>query len=307
VSETETRHDLFVYGTDATFAAQVERYLVAGLEADEHVMVVVSEAKQDILRRALGPVAEFVSFADPGEIYTRPEAAMAAFDAAVRRSVEALDPGIRVYGELPVCGTPAEWDRWVSYEAIVNRAFAQRPVVLMCGYDERVVPEAVIRQAWQTHRVVLTDVWQLSREYEQPEDIVRRLAPPFAELPGLHALTVGDDALPERLAEEFFAHGVPEGRASDLVVAAREVLANAERYSNGVRGVRVGRVGDDVLCEVTDGGPGVDDPLAGYLPPVPLATKGAGLWIARQLTERLELHSQADGLTVRLWARRALG
>jgi hypothetical protein len=275
LSETETRHDLFVYETDATFAAQVERFLVAGLEADESVIVVVGAGKQQLVRSALGGAADFVSFADPGDFYTRPESTMATLAAAVRKSVDALHPGIRVYGELPLCSTQAEWDGWISYEAIVNRAFAQRPAALMCGYDARVVPEPVVRQAWQTHRVVLTDVWQLSQEYEQPEDVVRKLTPPLAEIPGLRSLPIGGGQL-QRLADELSADGVPAGRARDLVVAAREVLSNAERYGNGVRALRVGRDGGYFVCEVTDAGSGLDDPLAGYLPPVPLATRGQG-------------------------------
>lgn len=301
MSETETRHDLFVYETDGAFVEHAERFVAAGLEADEYVMVVVSAPKQELLRRALGPLAEFVSFMDPGGVYTRPESTMATLDAAVRGSVEALDPGIRLYGELPVCRTQAEWDGWIAYEAIINRAFANRPAVLMCGYDARVVPEPVLHQAWQTHHVVLTDVWQISREYVQPEDVVRQLTPGLAELPGLRALTIGEGRLHDRLADELSADGVPEGRARDLLVAVEEVLSNAERYGNGVRALRVGRVDEHFVCEVTDFGPGLDDPLAGYLPPVPLATRGAGLWIARQLTARLELHSDAHGLTVRLW------
>jgi anti-sigma regulatory factor (Ser/Thr protein kinase) len=301
VSTTETRHDLFVYEADDAFAVQIERFLVAGIDAGEHVLVVVGVAKQRLVRGALGSAAEFVSFADPGEIYSRPESAIATLDAAARGSAEALDPGFRVYGELPPCGTQAEWDGWMVYEAVVNRAFANRPASLMCGYDARVVPEAVVDQAWQTHRVVLTDVWQLSSRYEQPEDIVRKLAPPLADLPGLPSLPIGDGRLHERLADALSAAGVPAGRARDLLVAAREVLSNAELYGNGARSLRAGRVGEQFVCEVTDGGAGVDDPLAGYLPPLPHATRSAGLWIARQLTARLELGSGPGGFTVRLW------
>jgi anti-sigma regulatory factor (Ser/Thr protein kinase) len=86
-----------------------------------------------------------------------------------------------------------------------------------------------------------------------------------------------------------------------MLVAAREVLSNAERYGNGVRSLRVGTVEGRFVCEVTDAGGGLDDPLAGYVPPRPLGADPAGLWIARQLTSRLELHSADDGLTVRLW------
>ena len=57
------------------------------------------------------------------------------------------------------------------------------------------------------------------------------------------------------------------------------------------------------MCEVSDAGGGLDDPLAGYVPPCAPAGNGAGLWVARQLTRRLDLlDSPEGGLTVRLWA-----
>jgi anti-sigma regulatory factor (Ser/Thr protein kinase) len=301
VSVTDIRHDLFVYETDAEIAAQVERFVVAGLEADEVVTVVVSARKQRLLREALGQAAGFVSFLGTGDVYTRPEGAMATYEATVRRSEAALDAGVRVYGELPICDTQAEWNHWMAYESLANRVFAHRPVVLMCGYDRRVVPEAVVHQAWQTHRVVHASVWQLSREYEEPEVLVPSFEPPFEPLAGLRSLPIGDDRLEDRLADELTAEGVPEGRARDLLVAAREVLINADRYGNGVRAFRVGRVGGRFVCEISDDGPGLDDPLAGYLPPAPQGREGAGLWIARQLTSQLEMLSDPGGLTVRLW------
>jgi hypothetical protein len=50
MSTTEIRHDLFVYDSDTAFAGQIERCLLAGLEADEVVVAVVDAAKQDALR-----------------------------------------------------------------------------------------------------------------------------------------------------------------------------------------------------------------------------------------------------------------
>jgi anti-sigma regulatory factor (Ser/Thr protein kinase) len=52
---------------------------------------------------------------------------------------------------------------------------------------------------------------------------------------------------------------------------------------------------------VSDHGPGLDDPLAGHLPPGHADVQGAGLWVARQLTSRLDLLSSDRGLTTRLW------
>jgi anti-sigma regulatory factor (Ser/Thr protein kinase) len=301
VISPHVRHDLFVYDADDTFAAQVLRYVVAGLDAGEAVRVIVSPHKAAILREALGTDAQLVSFADPLEVYTRPEFALAQSDAAC--SANESGAGIRIYGELPVCETPQAWDRWMAYEALVNRAFENRGVTFMCGYDARVVPRAVLRQARQTHRVVLEDSWQVSPDFEEPETVLRRLTPPFEPLPGLRSLELGSSReLHDRLAEELAAASLHESRARDLLVAAGEVLCNAGRYGGGVQDVRVGRVGEHVVCEVTDGGGGFDDPLAGFLPPRPLAENQAGLWIARQLTARLEMRSEPYGLTVRLWA-----
>jgi anti-sigma regulatory factor (Ser/Thr protein kinase) len=300
VTTRDIRHDLFVYDADDTFAAQLLRYVVAGLDADEAVRIIVSPHKAAIVREALGTDAELVSFADPLAVYTRPELALALSDAAC--AANESEAGIRIYGELPVCETPQAWDRWMAYEAIVNRAFEHRCATFMCGYDARVVPRTVLRRARQTHRVVLDDAWQVSPDYEDPETLVRSLTPPFEPLPGLRSLELGDSGeLHDRLADELKAASLPDSRARDLLVAAGEVLCNARRYGRGVQDVRVGRVGEHVVCEVTDGGSGFDDPLAGFLPPRRLAGNHAGLWIARQLTARLEMRSEPAGLTVRLW------
>ena len=79
------------------------------------------------------------------------------------------------------------------------------------------------------------------------------------------------------------------------------MLANAQRHGGETLSVRVGRVGDRFVCEVSDDGPGIDDPLAGFLPPRPGHADGAGLWVARQLTRQLEVVPSSHGASVRLW------
>jgi hypothetical protein len=74
---------------------------------------------------------------------------------------------------------------------------------------------------------------------------------------------------------------------------------HAVRHGTGVEEVRVGRVDGRFVCEVIDRGRGFDDPLAGYL--VPRPGRGKGLWVASQLTWRLESFHSPLGFTVRLW------
>ena len=88
--------------------------------------------------------------------------------------------------------------------------------------------------------------------------IINYIGSAFEPLPGLRSLPVGDGRLHERLSEELSASGVPAGRARDLLVAAREVVSNAESYGNGVQALRVGRVGEQFVCEIKDAGAGFE-------------------------------------------------
>ena len=65
--------------------------------------------------------------------------------------------------------------------------------------------------------------------------------------------------------------------------------------------IRAGLVDGWFVCEIGDRGPGLDDPLAGYVPPTPGQPGGEGLWISRRLVSRVELIPAEPGLTVRLW------
>ena len=86
-----------------------------------------------------------------------------------------------------------------------------------------------------------------------------------------------------------------------MLLAACEIFSNAGRRGGGLRDARAGVVDGRFVCELADRGPGIADPLAGYLPPREGADGGFGMWVARQATDRMELIAGADGLTVRLW------
>jgi anti-sigma regulatory factor (Ser/Thr protein kinase) len=303
VSPAPGHHNMYEYGEDSALVDSVAPFLAEGLAAHEAVVLVVDPRKRALLEEALGALAGQINYVDRDTYYTRPEDALAGYDAQVRRYLGGGAQRVRVFAELPLCRTQEQSDTWIRYEAIVNPAFAHHPVTIVCGLDVREQPLSVLEGSWQTHPRTMNGRWSDNGHYHRPEDIVRAYAPAPEDVVGLRAVPADLDAraLSLLLRAEMAAAEVADSQAEKMVLAAGEVLANAHRYGGGARGLRIGRVGERFVCEISDHGPGLDDPLAGYVPPGSHDAGGAGLWVARQMTRRLDMLSTERGLTTRLW------
>jgi anti-sigma regulatory factor (Ser/Thr protein kinase) len=302
------RHDMFVYEDDAAFERLVAPYLEAGVDEGDALMAVFVPDKQELLRDALGTTCDQVDISDANDVYTRPEDVLSRYDATMRRLLADGARSIRFIGELPICATQEQWDVWMLYEGLLNHAFAHLPLRVVCTYDERVFPASIVEASRRTHPHVHHGDWEGgewhdSAQYD-PTEVVRSLTAEARPLDALRELPVAGDAraLRRALAHEMGSSGVPSETIQRLLIAAGEAAANAVQHGGGLSSVRVGQVDGRFVCELVDNGPGFDDPLAGHLPPRPGGDTGAGLWVVRQLTSRVEfLTGAAGGLTTRLW------
>jgi anti-sigma regulatory factor (Ser/Thr protein kinase) len=299
-SEALLRHNAFIYESEEAYAARSVAFLQEGLEAGEGCVVGNTRDGLAMMREALGPDADRVSFLDVGFTYTRPARTLAAYYGAFLEHLRRA-PSVRAVADVQVGPTPGDWDEWAEYEAITNLTYSHLPVWVLCTYAANGLPDAVLEAVWRTHPEVLTDGWQASDHFEDPRDLVRQLNPEPAPLPELRSFSAGEDLelFRERLARELVAEKVPGAKALDMLVAGTEVAANAVRHGTGIEEVRVGRAEGRFVCEVIDRGSGFDDPVAGYL--APREGTGAGLWIARQLSWRVESFRSPRGFTVRMW------
>jgi anti-sigma regulatory factor (Ser/Thr protein kinase) len=295
-------HEALVFDDDESFVARVAPFLRAGLDEGPTVAV-VSRHHWALLREELGGDAERVSYTDCDDFYIRPIDALASYDATLRELAAGGSTSVRVTGEIPLGPTRSGWNDWISYEAILNCAFADRPAHVLCVYDANAAPDTLIDAVWRTHPHVVAGGDDVGPHYRDPREIVSALTPvPVRDL-SLRSLPVVRDAMAfrEALSAELTGAGAPEAKVVDMLVAANEVFENALRHGNGPTALRAGLVNGWFACEIEDRGPGLDDPLAGYVPPTPGEAGRAGLWIARQLVSRLELIRAEPGLTVRLW------
>jgi anti-sigma regulatory factor (Ser/Thr protein kinase) len=301
------RHAILVYGDDGALLERVVPFLEAGLSGGESIILVVDARKQALLAEALGSSSDGVLCIDRDSFYSRPEDALARYDLRLRQLVRDGATAVRAFAELPHCETGPELDAWISYEAIVNRALIHHPLSIVCGYDRREMPEALVESGLETHCEMLAGDWEPNEHYLSPEKVVTSRTPAPGPLRGLQELPLagGPAEFRARLGAELSRARVSECEARDMIVAAGEVIANAQQHGGGLVAVQVGRVDDRFVCEVADEGRGLDDPLAGFLPPRPNTGDGAGLWVARQLTRELELVPRPDGFSVRLWTAAA--
>jgi transcriptional regulator with XRE-family HTH domain len=170
-------HRVLAYETDEAFLASAIPFLTEGIEQSHRPLAVTTEALAGLLRDGLDDLSEHVEFADSVEWYRSPGEALSRYRTFVTKTFESGAVWIRVVGEPVWTGrSDDEVTAWTRYESIINLAFASSPATIVCPYDVRSLPAAIVADALQTHPEVAhgSDV-TASAAYREPEDFL--LAP----------------------------------------------------------------------------------------------------------------------------------
>ncbi|MGK5742624.1 ATP-binding protein [Micromonospora sp. URMC 103] len=97
------------------------------------------------------------------------------------------------------------------------------------------------------------------------------------------------------------AAGLRDQRLDDFVLAVNELITNAVRHGGGRGSLRLWRLDDQLVCEVADQGLGISaGRLGDRSRPAPETAGGWGLWLARQLSDTMEVRSGESGTVVRI-------
>ncbi|MBB5963116.1 anti-sigma factor RsbA family regulatory protein [Planomonospora venezuelensis] len=292
-------HTAVAYGSDEDFLRLVPDLVVEGLREGRRVLVVTCERKLDLLGGALGEDARRIDRRSSERWYAHPARTLAAYHDYVRRRERTT-----------IIGEP-RWSRWTGrqtlewlrYESVLNTAFAGLPAAVWCLYDRATAPADILRthpRHLNAHGVVPGGLYVPPERFALPGD-----ESPFAEPPA-SASVAGFTR--ERLAwlrrtvgERARRAGMDRDLVASLVLSVSELAANTVEHGAGHGRVTLWREADGFVCEVADPGGGLDDPLAGYRPPEPESQRGYGLWISRQLCDRVEIRSTPGLLRIRLY------
>jgi anti-sigma regulatory factor (Ser/Thr protein kinase) len=118
-------------------------------------------------------------------------------------------------------------------------------------------------------------------------------------------------ALRAKVLAQACRAGLSEGRAADVVLAVHELAANAIRHGAGAGRLRVWNLVRELCCQVDDGDPprfedparhpagsatGAADTHSRILMSSISSAPGHGLWLVRQLADRMSMVSPLTAL-----------
>jgi anti-sigma regulatory factor (Ser/Thr protein kinase) len=297
------RHEALLYRGTEEFLSGIVSFARPAVDAGHPVLVLLTAAKISAVRAALGAAAEKVEFADITDVGGNPGRLLGVWrrfadghaDASQLRGVaEAVFPG----------RSPAELAECQRYEELLNVAFdPATPLRVLCPYDLATLPAPVIDDARRSHPFLTGDgsaELRASAEF-QPIDLAEPYARPLPaspdDAPCIAFQRGGLGSLRAFVTAQAQRAGLGQRQASALVAAINELATNSLQHGGGQGELRVWTDDGWLLCEVSDQGH-LTEPLAGRLPPAP--DGGAGLWLANQLSDLLQIHSSPAGTVVRV-------
>jgi anti-sigma regulatory factor (Ser/Thr protein kinase) len=292
-------HPALIYGSDQAFLDVAVRFVEQGIDRSEPTLVAVQRRNIENLKSALGGEPDGVTLVSVEEWY---ESSARTREKFGEWAADRLGSGrVRLIGEPPwATANDAQVRDWARHEAVVNLAFAGMPITFVCPYDARVLPPEIIEHAHSTHPAICSgDGWTESRGFESPLDFCRRLndhivrpsSDPERELD----FGLVDLARMRRIVNGVARDsGLSSRKAEELALAVNEITTNAVVHGSPPATLRLWARPDEVICEVSDSGPGIQDTLAGQFVPSPEGAGGRGLWLARLVCDAVEIRGEGE-------------
>ncbi|GAA3449576.1 sensor histidine kinase [Dactylosporangium matsuzakiense] len=307
-------HQALVFDSAAQFLDAAVPFVTEGVRRRDSVIAVTTGENEALLREQIGADAEQITFLTLSDWYDSPGRTLNAH----HRRIDALSgtTGIlRVLGEPVWNGLdPLETSEWGRYESVMNVALAGARAWIMCGYDSRSLPAAIVDDARRTHPALAVGARsEVSNAYADPASYHAERNGPLLDRPALGVERLHDfiemAAVRKFVADHAVRLGLPPDRLDDFTLAVNEIATNAIRHGAGRGEVWLWATDHRVICEISDagGGPRSEDlsnGFFGFLRTDPQAGRGHGLWIARQICDLLEMRTGESGTTVRLHMRR---
>ncbi|WP_231486928.1 sensor histidine kinase [Candidatus Blastococcus massiliensis] len=308
----EFPHDALLYRDDDHLRHVVAPFLREGLAGGDAAVVATTPRVAGLVREAVGE-HPLLHVLDRHTAYrSRTPTAITTFRRLAEQYSGEGVQRVRVVGEVDFGATERDWLEWQRYESVINEALADWPLWGVCVFDTQRLPPPLLDSAVATHSCLLGPGGRAANPaFVEPAEYLRNLPVPDEPLeatpPRLAAPDVSDFVgLRHAVAGELSSTGADGDLVEDFLLAVDEMVSNAVRHGLPPVSLRLWTAEDRIVCTIGDGGPGWDDPFAGYGPAHgdDLSRGGMGLWLARQLCDHVDIYTAGDsGVRVRLTVR----
>jgi hypothetical protein len=260
-------------------STSVRAFADEGLDAAEPVLVAAPGPAIGLLREHLNGHGRRMSWADMSRIGANPA-----------RIIPAIRVFASSYPGRPVrCVAQPLWDgrtaaqrrETIRHEALINLAFTDIPVSILCPCDETAPDAGIAASAGLTHPMLIRGgSAQPSAAYDAATTFPAGCDQPLDPVPDDAAvLAYRDDLHMVRAFVTEYASGAggDRRRAGDLVIAVRELAGNTYRHTGSGGRLSIWATAEELLCQAGDTGH-ISGPLAGRRHPDPTsAARGCGL------------------------------
>ena len=298
-----SRHAALFYQGPGDYLPALNSVITASRARGDALFIAVPGDRVSLLREMLGAESADVTLADMTELGRNPARIIPALMtyAGEHRGQRACCIAEPVWPGR----TDAELLEATKHEALINLAFRDSPVTVICPYDTAGLPGSVIDEAACTHPAVVQDQQEKASDRylgpDLPPQCNQALPLPPADA---EALGYSDDLYPVRSFVASWAEraGLTPERINDLVLAISELAANSLYHAGGGGTVQVWQTPEELICQVADSGL-ITDPLARHrLPPHDLLN-GQGLWLVNKVCDLVQARTGRTGTTTRLHMR----
>ena len=296
-------HQALFYRGDGEYLDGIWSFIAPALDTDEPVAIAVPAPKLELVRdRLCDDSAAQVELLDMAELGRNPGRIIPAVEAMIERR-----PGRLHYVAEPIWPgrSPEEIREAIRHEALVNLAWSEGEVRVLCPYDAAGLDDEVLADAERTHPAVVHE------GCAAPSDSYGGPVPPAvceAPLPDPPSESVSVPFAAEDLARvrrlvaaQAAAAGLRRERVAELMLAVNELTTNTVKHAGTGGMLRVWTEPGKLICQVEDEGR-IGDPMAGLRRGL-AGAGGLGLWMVHQLCDLVEVRTGAAGSTVRVHAQ----
>jgi hypothetical protein len=296
-------HHTLMYASPEELVAKALPFFEEGLESRSSVMTMTYPANTTALRAALGRRSGTIRFTRARAWYATPAEVIGRYTTYLREQLAQGSASAYVVAEVPWPRNDERLDReWLRYEAVINRILADAPVRFVCLYDTKRHDPSIIEAALASHRSEITEHGvRPSTTFVPPERMMRRLTPRLRTPTDPGRRFGPEDPVPAAayVGDRAREAGVDESTARNASAATIEILGPSMLHRTPVT-VTAWTEGERFVWQIErQGGAGVA-PWSGYGPPPSDDPGGWGPWLARHLTDTMEIGRGVEGPAVQL-------